>query len=99
MNWPYVLVFIIGAATELLWVFAVYGVERGTRWLVVLTAVLIPGINIYTVKEYVADSWASLPMLSGHAVGAYVAMTLKASLLSRTTGPTTGPGSRSSDPS
>lgn len=99
MTWAYLLVFLIAVATEILWIEAVDGVEKNNMAKVAFTAVAIPGINSFTVKAYVADDWAIVPMLAGHLVGALAAMLLKASRESRTGGPTTGLGSQSSDPS
>lgn len=99
MNWVYVLIFAIGLATEVLWVLAVDAVDKNRTWLVVFTAIAIPGINSVTVTEYVSDSTMVWPMLTGHALGAVGAMKLKAWLSFRTGCPTTGPGSQSSFPS
>jgi hypothetical protein len=99
VNWAYLLVFLIGLATEWLWVLAVDAVNKRTIWMVVFTAIALPGINLIGIGEYVDDKWIAVPMLTGNALGALAVMLWKASRESRTGRPTTGPTPRSSDPS
>lgn len=99
MTWAYFLVFLVGVATEYLWIEAVDGVQKNDIPKVAFTAVAIPGINALTVNYYVDDEWAIIPMLVGHAVGAVWMMLRKAWRESQTGRPTTTPGPQSSDPS
>jgi hypothetical protein len=97
--WVYFLVFLVGVATEYLWIEAVDAVHRNNIPKVAFTAVAIPGINALVIDYYVDDEWAIIPMLVGHLVGAVWMMLRKVSRESKTGGPTTTQGHRSCDPS